>query len=226
MTVENMTEKKQRPLLICDCDEVLLHMIGHFSHWLEETQDYIFDLTETDYSKALRSKNGDPVERETGWKMLNLFFDNEMHRQTLIAGADKALLDLSKIADIVILTNLLDHRQEARMAQLAHFGLHFPVVCNQGGKGEALTKILAEYVPNVVVFVDDLHHHHKSVGRHAPHVWRLQFVGEPRIADNVTNAATEGHAHARIDNWQEAHQWIKSQFDAGENAPVIERDNM
>ena len=32
-----------RPLLICDCDEVLLHMVRHFGTWLRERHDIAFD---------------------------------------------------------------------------------------------------------------------------------------------------------------------------------------
>ena len=31
-----------KPLLICDCDEVLLHMVRHFGTWLRESHDIAF----------------------------------------------------------------------------------------------------------------------------------------------------------------------------------------
>ena len=33
-----------RPLLITDCDEVLLHMVSHFADWLDEAHDIDFGL--------------------------------------------------------------------------------------------------------------------------------------------------------------------------------------
>ena len=33
-----------RPLLITDCDEVLLHMVRHFGVWLRESHDIDFDV--------------------------------------------------------------------------------------------------------------------------------------------------------------------------------------
>ena len=52
-----------KPLLICDCDEVLLHMIVPFGQWLEETQPVSFKLIGNDFSKAIRDKqSGEPVE--------------------------------------------------------------------------------------------------------------------------------------------------------------------
>ena len=51
-----------RPLLITDCDEVLLHMVSHFSDWLEEAQGCRFVLEEPGFANAVRDKaTGEPV---------------------------------------------------------------------------------------------------------------------------------------------------------------------
>ena len=44
------------------------------------------------------------------WDLLNGFFDTEMGRQQAIDGAVEAINRLREHADVVILTNLLDHR--------------------------------------------------------------------------------------------------------------------
>ncbi|MES2782633.1 MAG: HAD family hydrolase, partial [Pseudomonadota bacterium] len=71
-----------RPLLISDCDEVLLHMIVPFRDWLDEAHHIHFDLVHGDWGEALRHKHdGTVVERGQVWDLLNGFFDTEMHRQ-------------------------------------------------------------------------------------------------------------------------------------------------
>jgi hypothetical protein len=81
-----------KPLIISDCDEVLLHMIVPFGQWLDETQPVSFQLVGNDFSHAIRDKaSGEPVEPAEIWRLLNLFFDNEMHRQTPIVGAVGAI---------------------------------------------------------------------------------------------------------------------------------------
>jgi hypothetical protein len=205
-----------RPLLITDCDEVLLHMVVPFQGWLDEVKHVHFDLEKGDFVDALRHKHdGTVVPPETVWPMLQEFFIHEMHRQQAIDGAVAALQDLSQHADVVVLTNLLDDRRDARAAQLRDVGIDFPVICNQGGKGEPLAKIIAEYQPSVAVFVDDLGHHHSSVKKHVPSVWRLHMVGEPLLARHIKPA---GDAHARIDYWSEAHRWIGDIFARGAGA--------
>ncbi|OYZ90081.1 MAG: hypothetical protein B7Y00_00345, partial [Sphingomonadales bacterium 17-56-6] len=139
-----------RPLLISDCDEVLLHMIVPFRDWLDEAHHIHFDLVHGDWGEALRHKHdGTVVERGQVWALLNGFFDTEMHRQQAIDGAVASLNSLRAHADVVILTNLLDHRAGPRTEQLRAVGIDAPVYCNQGGKGEALGRILDAYKPSV-----------------------------------------------------------------------------
>ena len=88
-------------------------------------------------------------------------------------------------------------------------------------EGEALARIIERYNPSVAVFVDDLGHQHESVGEHLPDVWRLQLVGEPILWQRV-QASTS--AHARIDVWHEAEQWITEKLLAGSAAPIIQKE--
>lgn len=215
-----MSGDVKRPLLISDCDEVLLHMVVPFRDWLDEAHSIHFDLVHGDWGEALRHKHdGTVVERGLVWDLLNAFFDTEMHRQQSIDGAVGALGRLREVADVVILTNLLDHRAGPRADQLRAVGIDAPVFCNQGGKGEALGRILDEYKPSVAVFVDDLGHQHDSVGALHPDVWRLHFVGEPLLWERVKSSKA---AHARLNRWTDAEHWVRDKLTAGMAAPVIE----
>lgn len=202
-----------RPLIISDCDEVLLHMIVPFGEWLEETQPVSFKLIGNDFSKAIRDKqSGEPVEPAEIWRLLNLFFDNEMYRQSPIAGAVGAMNTLAERADVVILTNLADKHNESRRAQLRSHGIDFPVFTNQGPKGPALQAILEKYQPSKAVFIDDLAQHHGSAAEMVPHIDRLHLCGEPTLAPHITCGFEAGHAHARIDTWQHALPWLLSRI--------------
>jgi hypothetical protein len=202
-----------RPLIITDCDEVLLHMVVPFREWLEESHDIHFDMRDRGFGEALRHKDsGQPVERALVWELLLGFFETQMHRQKPIAGAVEAMGRLSRIADIIVLTNITERHHRQREEQLATHGLHMPVHWNQGGKGEPLAAILAERQPGIALFIDDLGQHHASVAEHAPHVWRLHMVGEPEIADKIPAAPD---AHARIDDWAAAEAWIAARLAEG-----------
>ena len=195
-----------RPLLISDCDEVLLHMVSHFEAWLDEKHGIDFALESGEFATALTDRaTGETIPKDDIWPLLGGFFSTEMHRQTLVAGAAEALARIGEVADIVILTNLNNEAHGWRVDQLAGHGINHRVVCNQGGKGVPVKALLEERGQAPVVFVDDLPVHHTSVAKHAPHVWRLHMVAEPRLAPNVPTAVD---AHARIDDWPTATDWI------------------
>jgi len=195
-----------RPLLITDCDEVLLHMVSHFGAWLGEAHEIDFTPDGADFSRAMRRRaDGEYLSRTEMWPLLGGFFDTEMHRQTLVPHAREALAEISDYADIVVLTNLEDHRQPHRVAQLRGFGIDFRVVTNQGGKGTPVRALLDEYAPSAAAFVDDLAHHHQSVADEAPEVWRIHMIAEPSLAPAVPPAPA---AHVRIDDWSDAKDWI------------------
>ncbi|MEP0392330.1 MAG: HAD family hydrolase [Erythrobacter sp.] len=202
-----------RPLVISDCDEVILHMVAPFKVWLEASQGIDFDLSDGDFGKALRWKeSGEPLAPDEIWKKLGGFFDTQMDSQLPIAGAINALNTLAQDADLVVLTNLVDFRRDHRAKQLAGHGLHAKVYTNQGPKGPALAKIIEEFRPSKALFIDDLAQHHASVKETTPHVTRLHLCGEPMISSAIPCAHQAGDAHARIDQWSEALPWLTQQL--------------
>ncbi|MEG3181120.1 HAD family hydrolase [Sphingomonas sp. LT1P40] len=208
-----------KPLLICDCDEVLLHMVRHFGVWLDEAHDIDFDLSRGEWAQAMKRRDGGELTTEAMWGYLDGFFPAEMARQTLVPHAREALAALSQVADIVILTNLQDHCRDSRIAQLETHGIVHRVECNQGGKGRPVARLVEEHGASVTVFVDDLPQHHESVARAAPYVHRLHMVSEPALAPHIAPAS---HANARIDDWREAQAWIAARFAAGQPATELE----
>jgi hypothetical protein len=201
-----------RPLIISDCDEVLMHMVVPFRAWLDELHGIHFDFS-VGFVRALRHKtSGDPVERERIWALLSAFFREEMHRQTPIAGAVEAMARLAQRADIVIVTNIGAEMAPARAAQIHAHGLPYEVIGNPGGtgKGPAVANLIARRGARLAFFIDDLASNHVSVAQDAPGCWRLHMVGEPELAPHVETAI---EAHARIDDWLEAERWITARLD-------------
>ena len=73
-----------RPLVISDCDEVLLHMIGPFRDWLGEAHGIDFELAGNEFHKAMtRRGSGELVEPAEVWPLLNLFFDTRNARASI-----------------------------------------------------------------------------------------------------------------------------------------------
>lgn len=209
-----------RPLVITDCDEVLMHMVVPFAQWVDEEHGVLFRMEDASFAGALKRKEcGTPLEAAEVWPLLDGFFREEMGRQTPIRGAMAAMAAIGAEADIVVLTNVGPDHQQRRADQLAALGFAAPVIGSRGGKGEPVRRLVEEYRPRVAIFIDDLPNHHHSVAREAPGVWRLHMVGEPAIAGKVPAAR---HAHARIDDWDAARDWILARLADNVPAPASE----
>ena len=198
-----------RPLVITDCDEVLLHMLRPFSDWLGEEHGVDFPLDGNPFAtpKFRRGETERMPDAEM-WALLECFFDSEMGRQTEIPGAVATIAQLQRDADVVVLTNLQDRFNEARTRQLLDLGIGVQVFTNQGPKGAALARSVEQFSPARAVFIDDMAVHHHSAFEVIPHVSRLHFCGEPAVSPHIPCAHVAGHAHARIDSWDKALPWL------------------
>ena len=177
---------------------------GH-NHTPDEEHRIRFAYETGRFSDAFTSEQGELLDRDRVWSLLGQFFREQMHRQTLVPGALEALGRIGEVADIVILTNLGDEARPWRVDQLAGHGIRHQVICNQGAKGPPVAELVRQRAAPSAVFVDDLPQHHESVAEQAPDVWRLHMIAEPKIARTVPPAS---HAHARIDDWQSACDWV------------------
>lgn len=202
-----------RPLLITDCDEVLLHFVTPFAAYLESAHDLTLHLDSFALSGNIRRADGSTLEPSAFMPLLEGFFETQMPMQTPAPGAVDVLATLARTADIVILTNVDQRHHAPRTAELARLGMPYRVVTNSGGKGQPVANLVAEYNPSAAVFVDDLPPHHSSVKAHAPSVYRLHMVAEPKLRALIPAAPD---ADARIDDWPTALRQIQSVFAASE----------
>jgi hypothetical protein len=201
-----------RPLLVTDCDEVILHMVSHFADWVAEAHDMSFDLSSAGLSRRAARARRPAGGADRVWPLLDGFFAGEMHRQNLVPGAAEALAEISDHADIVILTNIGDEYEAGRVEQLERFDIRHRVLCNRGGKGRPVLELIEAMGPKRD-FVHRRSRRPPRIGRQPrPQVWRLHMIAEPRLAAHTPPAP---HAHARIDTWDEAVPWILERLRGG-----------
>ena len=194
-----------RPVLILDCDEVILAFAEPFARWLREARDVELKFESFALLGNMRRlSDGLPVEPQDFPGLLDDFFAEGQGYQAPVPGVVEALSHLRADMDVVVLTNIPAAHRQIREDMLAELGLDFPVFANDGSKG-AMIKQLAAGRP--AVFVDDLPPHHDSAARHAPHVGRLHMVADATLAGLIPAAPA---AHARIDAWPEAAKWIRA----------------
>ncbi len=192
-----------RPLLILDCDEVILEFARPFADWLREERQILLRFESFALPGNMRRLDGRPVDASEVPGLLDDFFAHGQHLQRPVDGVVEALGRLGAVADLVVLTNVPDAARARRADVLRGFGLDLEVIANARVKGRAVAR-LAERRP-AAVFVDDLPPHHASAAEHAPAVGRLHMVADATLRGLIPAAP---HAHARIDGWADAEAWI------------------
>lgn len=192
-----------RPLLICDCDEVLVQFIAPFEAYLGR-EGYALSFDSLEFTGNIRHvETGAYPDRHAVGNMLFSFFEAHLEEAPLMPGAADALKAISDVADIVILTNIDEEHRERRAKALAAAGMPYRVLSNRGLKGKAV-KELAATCTGPWLFIDDLSLHHESVASICPDVNRLHFVADPRVQQLVPVCAD---ANARFTTWDEALPW-------------------
>jgi hypothetical protein len=200
-----------KPILILDCDEVILEFAGPLARWLREAREVELRFDSFALSGNMRHlSDGRLVAPEEFPALLDGFFEHGQRLQGPAAGAVDALTALQRDMDIVVLTNIPAAWREIRLAVLRDLGLDVPVFANDGPKGRMVKALAGE---RRAVFVDDLPPHHSSAAKHAPAVGRLHMVADATLRDLIPAAPD---AHARIDSWKDAVPWIRARLEGDE----------
>ena len=198
---------KPRPLIVSDCDGVLLHFIAPFIDYLREAHGLTLSMDSFALTGNVKRADGSAVAPQAFPPLLDGFFADWMHNQHPIVGAAEALAHLARDCDVVVLTNIADHHATRRTTELARLGMPYRVIGNQGGKGAPLKLLLDEFQPSEAIFIDDLPPNHTSVKAHVPHVHRLHMVAEPEVRHLIPMSPD---AHARHDDWPAMLQHIET----------------
>ncbi|MEC9471182.1 MAG: hypothetical protein VYE69_20475 [Pseudomonadota bacterium] len=194
-----------RPLIICDVDEVILHLIAHLEDYL-----YARDLAFLKYEYRLtgnigRRDNGEPLSSDDVRRLLLEFFDEVSHRQDMVPGAGDALNALAQQWDVILLTNLPGgHNKPVREKLLTGLGITFPLLTNSGPKGGAVAA-LSRGRPEPVVFIDDSPTNHTSVNATLPSAVQIQFIADARFLQTTEKA---GYIDLLSSDWQETAAFI------------------
>lgn len=205
LDIESLSLQKGRPLIICDCDEVLMQFVAGLEIYLESQALYL-DLTSFRLMGNIRRRESKEALNDDDVRAcLRNFFAGHTDSLMPVAGAAEALKHLSSKAQIVVLTNLPPAQKDIRARNLARHGMAYPVIANEGPKGPAVAQ-MAKAVEAPIIFLDDIAHHIASVALACPHSKRVHFVADVRLQSLVQKAE---YAHIRCDEWDTARNFIE-----------------
>jgi hypothetical protein len=193
-----------RPLFICDVDEVIVHFTRDFENFLAE-QGLLLEPSSLALAGNIYKKGTDQaIADEHVSSLIDTFFAERTRNMKPILGAIEAVHHIGENATVVFLTNLPHFAGDDRRANLAEMGLNYPVITNSGPKGPALHNLAAR-TKSPVVFVDDSPGFIKSANDHAPQIKLIHFLQDHRFAVHCPHF---DFVSLRTDNWTSAKSHI------------------
>lgn len=201
-----MNEKRhERPLLVCDVDEVVLHLVDPFVKVIEERgfvlKSHSFKLT----GNVFDAKTGREATQAEVWEGLTQLFEEQAMRQGIVDGVVEGLNAVSEDVDVIFLTNMPHDFAETRRDHLAKNGLHFPLVTNTRSKVPAIDLIKAR-CDRSVGFIDDTPKNLTQVRSALPDVHLFHFMANESfrgLAGDIDGA------HFSLGDWQPASDHIR-----------------
>lgn len=170
-------EPISRPLLVCDVDEVILHLVEPFEKLLRERGMELRKKLVKLQGNVFNISDGSEASQEDIWQILNQLFDEQAERQSPVEGACDVMAELASDFDIVLLTNLPHEFGDIRRRHLENLGIPYPLVTNSGLKGPPM-EWLNTRSPHKMAFMDDTHHHLESVREFAPQTFIVHFMAD------------------------------------------------
>jgi len=191
---------QDRPLIVCDVDDVVLHFFAPFLTFLDgEGHEFLprsFRLTGNIVSKL----NGTAMEEKDVHRLIEAFFEAQEQWQTPFDHVVDTLGDFSKDADIVFLTAMPPQFWAQRRRLLDRLGLAYPLLASLQPKGPIVRSLHAKRTLPVV-FVDDMAHNLHSVGEHVPDCLLINLKPDS-IVHRMAPAAPAGIYEAN--EWSQA----------------------
>ncbi|MEX3009308.1 hypothetical protein [Hoeflea sp. TYP-13] len=203
-------ELKNRALIVCDVDEVVLEFLTPFNGFLKASGFELLPRSFRLTGNIVSLDDGTAAAGETVAALLDEFFARQIDWQTPAGGVDKALSNLSRIADVVFLTAMPPRHYEVRRSLLNRHGLTYPLIATEKDKGPLINEIHADR-DHPLIFIDDMIYNLHSVKKHAPDAHTICYMSNdhframaPHPGDDVTQAA----------DWNEIEQIIRDHMGA------------
>lgn len=202
--IDALERQGDRPLIICDVDEVVVHFVQSLETHLEENGCWL-DKSSFALNGNIRQKSDNKaVPTHLVGELLYGCFDARTHIMDMIDGAAEALRTLESVAEIIMLTNLPERYLEQRVENLNGHGIFYPVIANSGHKGPAV-QALIDGSEHPVIFIDDSPNNITSVLEWCPETHLVHFIQDQHFARHVTSI---DEVALRTDNWVETHRFI------------------
>ena len=146
-----------RPLLVLDVDDVLLHFVGPLVRYFEGHGCSLRLETFRLFGNVFDIETGAALDNERVAALLDGFFGAQTEWQTPVDGATQTVAAIARKAEVVLLTAMPHRHRDTRRALLDRIGLPYPLLTTQLAKGPAIHRLRGQS-RRTVAFVDDMPH--------------------------------------------------------------------
>lgn len=197
---------RDRPLVVCDIDEVVLEFISPFTRFLRANDHDLLPRSFRLHGNIVSLIDGTAPDDAAVSAFLEEFFRTQDRWQIPALRVVQTLADLSDEADIVFLTAMPPRHRPVRRALLDSFDLAFPMIATEEPKGPVLARLHGER-SQPVVFIDDIQRNLLSVGEHMPQCMLLTMMANaqfrafaPPVCNGIVSAS----------DWDDAFRLIRA----------------
>jgi hypothetical protein len=187
------------PLLICDADEVIFEFMENFDNYLQLNDMYFsyesFKLNGNIFNK----KNNIAINNIYIPSIISKFFEEYALKMPLIKGAKSALKKLSKVMNIIILSNIPKTYAANRIQCLNNNDMHYQLISNDGPKNIKCLE-LEKLTNKKVFFVDDLPNQISSVSSNCKNITTIHFLQNKKLLKIVPEVKKCDY---KVNNWEE-----------------------
>ncbi|MGO4564959.1 hypothetical protein AB4Z52_07795 [Rhizobium sp. 2YAF20] len=195
---------RNRPLVICDVDDVVLQFITPFQAFVESRGYRFLPRSFRLHGNIVSGSDEKPLEDSGVSSLIEGFFEAQDQWQTPFDLVAQKLHTFSADADIVFLTAMPPQFHQRRRRLLDRLGFAFPLLSTQQPKGPVV-KALHQGRTLPVAFIDDMAHNLHSVRDHVDGCLLIHLVPvstvqrfAPAADAEITRASDWNHAAALV----------------------------
>ncbi|MEB2846081.1 hypothetical protein GAO09_19860 [Rhizobiales bacterium RZME27] len=193
-----------RPLVVCDVDDVVLHFAAPFQEFLLAQGHEFLPRSFNLMGNIVASDTRLEVDIAGVYRLIGAFFEAQESWQLPIEEVVQTLEALSADADVVFLTAMPPLYSQQRRRLLDRLGLAFPLIASEEPKGPMMRRLNAERI-FPTTFIDDMAHNLHSVRTHMPDSLLIHMMPDsalhlmaPKPQDDIVRARDWRHAEELI----------------------------
>jgi len=185
------------PLLISDADEVIFEFMESFEEYLLSNSMYFsyksFKLNGNIYNQETNK----PIDSANIPIIISNFFQEYAIKMPLIKEAKNILEKLSKVMNVIILSNIPKNYAADRIQCLKDNNMNYAFISNEGPKNIKCLE-LQKLTNKKVFFIDDLPNQISSVSNYCKNIITIHFLQNKKLLKIIPEVKDSDY---NVNNW-------------------------